>query len=164
MELLLPEALMGVATVGVVYAAVRRCFCPAAGLIAGAVVALTPVAALMFRFNNPDALLVLLLSVGRTRAAAPRGRPARWLVLAGSLVGFGFLTKMLQAFLMLPAFALAYLLVGAAGGSGRGSCQLLAGGWPRWCRRRLVGGDRRAGAGVAPGRTSAARRTTRSSS
>src|SRR6476469_6823127 len=62
-SILVPQALMGVATVGVVYASVRRWFTAGAGLIAGAVVALTPVAALMFRFNNPDALLVLLLTV-----------------------------------------------------------------------------------------------------
>ena len=60
-SILVPQALEGVAAVGVLYATVRRWFAPAAGLIAGAVLALTPVAALMFRFNNPDALLVLLL-------------------------------------------------------------------------------------------------------
>ena len=126
--LLLPEALMGVATVGVVYAAVRRYAGPAAGLIAGAVVATTPVAALMFRFDNPDALLVLLLSVGAyaTLRAVEDGR-TRWLVLAGTMVGFGFLTKMLQAFLVLPAFALAYLLFGPPR-LGRRILQLLAGG------------------------------------
>ena len=59
--MLLPQALMGVAPSRLLYAAVRRTSGPAAGLIAGAVLALTPVAALMFRFNNPDALLVLLL-------------------------------------------------------------------------------------------------------
>ena len=63
--MLLPQALMGVGAVASLYAAVRRGSGPAAGLIAGAVLALTPVAALMFRFNNPDALLVLLLVVGR---------------------------------------------------------------------------------------------------
>ena len=55
--ILVPEALMGVATVGVLYSAVRRRFGAGAGLMAGAALALTPVAALMFRFNNPDALL-----------------------------------------------------------------------------------------------------------
>src|ERR1700682_2858844 len=59
--MLLPQALMGVASVALLYATVRRWSSPAAGLIAGAVLALTPVASLMFRFNNPDALLVLLL-------------------------------------------------------------------------------------------------------
>src|SRR5207253_205697 len=59
-----PQALEGVATVGLTYMMVRRWFGPAAALIAGATVALTPVAALMFRYNNPDALLVLLVTGG----------------------------------------------------------------------------------------------------
>src|SRR5258707_4853329 len=59
--MLLPQALMGVGSVALLYATVRRWSGPAAGLIAGAVLALTPVASLMFRFNNPDALLGLML-------------------------------------------------------------------------------------------------------
>ncbi|WP_410091274.1 ArnT family glycosyltransferase [Streptomyces sp. adm13(2018)] len=62
-QILVPEVLMGVGTVAVLYAAVRRRFGAGAGLIAGTVLALTPVAALMFRFNNPDALLALLMTV-----------------------------------------------------------------------------------------------------
>src|SRR5829696_9293464 len=62
-SILAPQALMGVATVGVLYLAVRRVAGPGAALFAGAATALTPVAVLMFRFNNPDALLVLLLTV-----------------------------------------------------------------------------------------------------
>jgi 4-amino-4-deoxy-L-arabinose transferase-like glycosyltransferase len=109
--ILVPEALEGVAAVGVLYAAVRRWFGAGAGLVAGAVLALTPVAALMFRFNNPDALLVLLLT-GAAYAmvrALEAGR-TRWLILASTLVGFGFLTKMLQALLVVPAFAVVYLV------------------------------------------------------
>jgi 4-amino-4-deoxy-L-arabinose transferase-like glycosyltransferase len=110
-SILVPQALAGVATVGVLYAAVRRTFGPAAGLLAGAVVALTPVAVLMFRFNNPDALLVLLLTLaGYAGLRAVERASTRWLVLAGVLVGFGYLTKMLQAFLVVPALALAYLV------------------------------------------------------
>ena len=60
--MLVPQALEGVATVGLVYLTVRRWFSANAALLGGAVVALTPVAALMFRFNNPDALLALLLT------------------------------------------------------------------------------------------------------
>ena len=109
--MLVPQALMGVATVGVVYASVRRYFTAQAGLLAGAVLALTPVAALMFRFNNPDALLVLLLTLAVyvTLRAVEDGR-TRWLVLAGALVGLGFLTKQLQAVLVLPGIAAVYLL------------------------------------------------------
>ena len=110
-SILVPQALMGVATVGLVYSSVRRYFSAQAGLIAGAVLALTPVAALMFRFNNPDALLVLLLTgaVVATLRAIENGR-TRWMVLAGVLVGLGFLTKQLQAVLVLPGIAAVYLI------------------------------------------------------
>jgi len=112
-SLLLPQALEGVATVGVLYTTVRRWFGPAAAIIAGAVMALTPVATLMFRFDNPDALLCLVMTLAAyaTTRAIEGGR-TRWLVLAGALLGLGYLTKMLQAFLVLPAFALAYLWAG----------------------------------------------------
>jgi 4-amino-4-deoxy-L-arabinose transferase-like glycosyltransferase len=127
-SMLVPQALEGVATVAVLYATVRRWFGPAAGILAGAVVALTPVAALMFRFNNPDALLVLLMTAAAYAATrAIEAGKTRWLVLAGALLGFGFLTKMLQAFLVLPAFAVAYLVAGPHG-LGRRIWQLLAGG------------------------------------
>jgi 4-amino-4-deoxy-L-arabinose transferase-like glycosyltransferase len=110
-SILVPQALEGVATVGFTYLTVRRWFSPAAALIAGATVALTPVAALMFRFDNPDALLVLLLTVATyaTVRAIEAGK-TKWLVLAATLVGFAFLTKMLQAFLVVPAFTLVYLV------------------------------------------------------
>jgi hypothetical protein len=76
-SILVPQALMGIAAVGLLYATVRRTSGPAAGLLAGAVLALTPVATLMFRFNNPDALLVLLLVAAGTRpAASAAGRAA----------------------------------------------------------------------------------------
>ncbi|MFD4479570.1 ArnT family glycosyltransferase [Streptomyces sp. NPDC058471] len=106
---LVPQVLMGVATVGVLYAAVRRRFSPAAGLIAGAVLALTPVAALMFRFNNPDALLALLMTVTVycVLRALEHGR-TKWLVWAGVAVGLAFLAKTLQAFLILPPLAVLY--------------------------------------------------------
>lgn len=109
--MLVPQALMGVATVGVVYASVRRWFSAPAGLVAGAVLALTPVAALMFRFNNPDALLVLLLTLAVyvTLRGVEDGR-TRWIVLAGVLVGLGFLTKQLQAMLVLPGIGVVYLI------------------------------------------------------
>ncbi|MET9112875.1 glycosyltransferase family 39 protein [Streptomyces longwoodensis] len=107
--ILVPEVLMGVGTVAVVYAAVRRRFSPASGLIAGAVLALTPVAALMFRFNNPDAMLALLMAVAcyLVVRALEDGR-TRWLVWAGAAIGFAFLAKTLQAFLILPPLALVY--------------------------------------------------------
>ncbi|MFE5034733.1 glycosyltransferase family 39 protein [Streptomyces sp. NPDC056683] len=108
-----PEVLMGVGTVAVVYASVRRRFSPAAGLIAGAVLALTPVAALMFRFNNPDAMLALLMALACyfVVRAVEDGR-TKWLVWAGVAIGFAFLAKTLQAFLILPALAFVYAAVG----------------------------------------------------
>jgi 4-amino-4-deoxy-L-arabinose transferase-like glycosyltransferase len=110
-SMLAPQVLEGVAAVGLVYAAVKRWFGPAAGLLAGAVLACTPVAALMFRFNNPDAFMVLLLVAAAytlTRALEKAG--TRWIMATGALVGFAFLAKMLQAFTVLPAFAGVYLL------------------------------------------------------
>src|SRR6202051_2989967 len=110
-SILVPQALEGVATVGFTYLIVRRWFPPPEPLSAGSPVPLTPVAALMFRFDNPDALLVLLLTIATyaTVRAIEAGK-TRWLVLAATLVGFAFLTKMLQAFLVVPAFGLVYLV------------------------------------------------------
>jgi 4-amino-4-deoxy-L-arabinose transferase-like glycosyltransferase len=142
--ILVPQALAGVGTVALLHRTVRRTTGSAvAGLIAAAALALTPVAVLMFRFNNPDAMLVLLLTgAGAATLRAieeskeQAGKPMRWLILGGALVGLGFLTKMLQAFLILPALALAYLICAhtpigkrlmhllAAFGS-----MILAGGW-----------------------------------
>jgi 4-amino-4-deoxy-L-arabinose transferase-like glycosyltransferase len=110
-SMLVPQALEGVATVGVVYLTVRRWFPPAAGIAAGVITAVTPVGALMFRYNNPDAFMVLLitLSAYATVRAVEDGR-TRWIVLAGSLIGFGFLAKMLQAMLVVPAVGLVYVV------------------------------------------------------
>jgi 4-amino-4-deoxy-L-arabinose transferase-like glycosyltransferase len=115
-SVLAPQAIEGVATVGLVYLSVRRWFSAQAALLGGAVVALTPVAALMFRYNNPDALLALLLTgaIYATMRALERAQ-TKWLVLAGALVGFGFITKMMQAFLILPVMAVVYLLAAPTG-------------------------------------------------
>ena len=115
-SVLVPQALEGVATVGLVYLTVRRWFSAQAALLGGAVVALTPVAAMMFRYNNPDALLALLLTAAlyATVRALEKGRTS-WLVLAASLIGLGFITKMMQAFLILPAIVIVYLLAAPTG-------------------------------------------------
>ncbi|MCX4519522.1 glycosyltransferase family 39 protein [Streptomyces anulatus] len=107
--ILAPQVLMALATAAVLNTAVRRRFGPVAGLIAVGVFALTPVAALMFRFNNPDALLALLMTVTVwcVLRALERGRTT-WLLWAGAAVGFAFLTKTLQAFLILPPLAVLY--------------------------------------------------------
>ena len=114
--MLLPQALMGVGSVALLYATVRRWSGPAAGLIAGAVLALTPVASLMFRFNNPDALLVLLLiAAAYCMVRATETASTRWIALAGCAIGFAFLTKMLQAFLVVPGLALVFLVAAPVG-------------------------------------------------
>ncbi|MGO1909317.1 ArnT family glycosyltransferase [Brevibacterium linens] len=94
----------------------------AAALGAGAIFAVSPVVAMMFRFNNPDALLVTLM-IGavvatqhalRTLTEARRRRSARrivgWLVLAGVCLGLGFLTKQFQVLLIVPGLAVAWVL------------------------------------------------------
>ncbi|MFB7876724.1 ArnT family glycosyltransferase [Nocardia sp. NPDC056064] len=136
-SMLVPQVLLGVASVAVLWAAVRRSFGAAAGLIAGTVLAVTPVAVLMFRFNNPDALLVLLMTAAAwamTRAVAD-GR-WRWLLLTGGLIGFGFLAKQLQVLLVVPALALTYLIAGPPKIGKRiaqlfaaGAAMVLAAGW-----------------------------------
>ncbi|MER7669502.1 glycosyltransferase family 39 protein [Kitasatospora sp. NPDC096128] len=136
-SILAPQALMGAATVGALYATVRRRFSPLGGLLAGAALALTPVAALMFRFNNPDALLVLLLTLsayGMVRAVETAS--TKWLLFTGAMFGFAFLTKTLAAFLILPAFAVIYLVVAPTGFWRRlrqtllaGVALVVAGGW-----------------------------------
>ena len=152
-SILLPQAIMGVLSVWVLAATVRRSYGHWCGILAGAMLATTPVACRMFRFNNPDALLVLLMLCAThcvVRAIEPGvrggGRPdgpgasgecidvaadvesachegrawvidraanrrrTLWMALAGVAMGFAFLAKQLQAFLVLPAFALAFLV------------------------------------------------------
>jgi len=136
-SVLAPQALEGVATVGLVYLSVRRWFSAQAALLGAAVVALTPVAAMMFRYNNPDALLALLLTgaLYATMRALERAQ-TKWIVLAGALVGFGFITKMMQAFLIIPVMAVVYLLAAPTGWWRRvwqvvvmGLTTLVAAGW-----------------------------------
>jgi 4-amino-4-deoxy-L-arabinose transferase-like glycosyltransferase len=114
-SMLLPNALEGVAAVALLYGAVKRWFGAPAGLLAGAMLAMTPAAALMFRFNNPDALLVaLLVASAYCLTRAIEAASTRWIVATGALIGFAFLAKLGQAFLVLPAFAGAYLLAAPA--------------------------------------------------
>lgn len=110
-SILLPEALAGVATVALLFVVVRHSFGPVAAAIASLVMILTPVAVLIFRYNNPDAILTLLL-VGAAWSAlrAIESGRLRWIVLTAIFVGFAFNTKYLQGFLVVPAFALTWLI------------------------------------------------------
>ena len=110
-SMLIPEALMAVATVALLYAAVTRICGPRAGLLAGAALALTPVAALMFRFNNPDAAMVLLMTASAYCTVRALERASgRWLAWAGVALGFAFLAKMLEGLMVVPAVGLVYLI------------------------------------------------------
>ena len=108
-SVMLPEALAGAATVGVLFLTVKRSFGPAAAFIAAVVMALTPAAVLMSRYNNPDALLTLLLVTAAWALLRSLEHGSyRWVALAATLVGLAFLTKYLQAYLVLPGFALVF--------------------------------------------------------
>ncbi len=136
LSMLVPQALMGVASVALCYDLVRRRFGRVGGFVAGLALALTPITVAISRHNNPDALLVLCCVAALWCAvrALEDGR-TRWVVLAGVCVGLGFETKMLVALVVVPGIALAYLLV-APRGRLRAVRQLLAGG----AAMALVGG------------------------
>lgn len=114
-SMLVPQALLGVASGWLLYDCVRRLASHAAGLLALAVFALTPIVTIMFRDNNPDAAMVFGLLVGAwgtTRALLAQRQKAAvgWLALAGAGIGFAFLAKTFQGLMALPALGLVYLL------------------------------------------------------
>jgi 4-amino-4-deoxy-L-arabinose transferase-like glycosyltransferase len=128
LSVLVPQALMGVATVGLAYDLTRRRFGRMAGFVAGLVLATTPIAVAISRHNNPDALLVLcsVAALWCLVRAFEDGR-TRWLVACGVCVGLGFEAKMAAALLVVPALAAAWLWV-APRGRLSALRQLLAGG------------------------------------
>jgi 4-amino-4-deoxy-L-arabinose transferase-like glycosyltransferase len=128
LSILVPQALMGVASVGLVYDLTRRRFGRAAGAVAGLVLATTPIAVAISRHNNPDALLILcsVAALWFVVRGLEDGR-TRWLVLAGVCVGLGFEAKMGAALLAVPGLVAAWLWV-APRGRMVALRQLLAGG------------------------------------
>ncbi|MGK4065878.1 glycosyltransferase family 39 protein [Rothia sp. HC945] len=122
LTVLLPQALMGIATVWVLFLAVRRTNGKIAGLVAGSALTLTPVAVMMFRFNNPDAMLTLCLVLGAyfTIRAIQSDRTVRfasagWMLAAGLILGLAFLVKMLQGFMTIPALVVAFAIAAQVG-------------------------------------------------
>nr|WP_254451073.1 glycosyltransferase family 39 protein [Aeromicrobium stalagmiti] len=112
-SLLVPQAVEGVASVALLYSTVRRSTgSPGAALLSGAVFASTPIAVLMFRYNNPDALLVLLMVAASyaTVRALTSAHALWWLASGGALVGTAFMCKLFQAFMILPSLVLVYAL------------------------------------------------------
>ena len=110
LSILVPEALMGVAAVGLVYDMTRRMFGRFAGSVAGLAFALTPITVAIARHNNPDELLILCCVAALWCAvrALETGR-TKWLVLSGVCVGLGFETKMAVALFVVPGIALAWM-------------------------------------------------------
>lgn len=116
-SVLLPQALEGVAAVALLYATVRLSTASAgAALLASAAFAVTPIAVLMFRYDNPDALLTLLMvgAAYTTLRSLTSAHAMRWLALSGALVGTAFMCKLLQAFMILPSLVLVYALFAVA--------------------------------------------------
>ena len=119
-SMLVPQAVLGIATVALLVLTVRRWSGPGAALVAGVVLALTPVAVIMFRFDDPDPMLTFLLvaaayALVRAVDAAARRAGTGWLVVCGLLIGLGFLAKMGVALLVVPAFALVSLVASGVG-------------------------------------------------
>jgi 4-amino-4-deoxy-L-arabinose transferase-like glycosyltransferase len=130
--LIAPQAVEGVLTVLVLYHAVSRLAGPAAGLIAALVLTVSPATVALNRGNISDSLMILLLVLAADATSgailAEPGRGRWWrLLLAGFWVGLAFQAKMIEAWLVLPAFGLAYLLDGR-GPAIRRAGQLVAGG------------------------------------
>jgi len=127
-SMLVPQALEGVGAVWLLYATVKRWFGHWPGIGAGALLAITPVAVLMFRFNNPDSMMVLLMVAAAYCATrAVEVASTRWLLGSGVIMGLSFLAKGLQPFTLVPALAVAYL-VAAPTSLRRRLLQLLAAG------------------------------------
>jgi 4-amino-4-deoxy-L-arabinose transferase-like glycosyltransferase len=115
-SMLLPNALAGILTVWLVFASVKRIFGFKSAFISGIIMLLTPVAALMFRFNNPDAILTLFLTLSGFAflRSLDSKKSILWLSLAGIFTGLAFDTKMLQGLIMLPIMGLVYLFCAKA--------------------------------------------------
>jgi 4-amino-4-deoxy-L-arabinose transferase-like glycosyltransferase len=128
LAILVPQALMGMASVALVYGLTRRRFGRVAGGVAGLVLALTPMTVAISRHNNPDALLMLcsVAALWFLVRALEDGR-TKWLVWAGVMVGLAFETKMAVALMVVPGIAAAWMWV-APRGRVAALKQLLAGG------------------------------------
>ncbi|MGP0031493.1 MAG: ArnT family glycosyltransferase [Acidimicrobiales bacterium] len=127
-SMLAPIALAGALTVVVLFHLVRRWTGDVAAVLAATALAVTPVVTAIFRSNEPDAIMtfLLVLAAWALWSALETGATSR-LVLCGGLLGLAFLTKMLEAFVVLPAFLLVYFFFGPPK-LGRRLAQLVWGG------------------------------------
>jgi len=130
LSVLVPQALMGVASVALLYDLVRRRFGRVGGFVAGLALATTPITVGISRHNNPDALLVLCCVAALWFALrALEDKRTRWLVLSGVSVGLGFETKMGVALTVVPGIVAAWLYIAPR-----------TRGWLRALRQLLAGG------------------------
>jgi 4-amino-4-deoxy-L-arabinose transferase-like glycosyltransferase len=132
-SVLLPQVLEGVAAVFVLHRTVRRWAGEGVALLAALFFALTPITVAINRDNNPDTLLVLLLVVSAyafTRSVEQESTRRRtgWLLWCAFFIGCAFVTKMLQAWIIVPGVALAYL-VGTTGSLKRRIVDLVGAGF-----------------------------------
>lgn len=112
-SILVPQALMGVTTVWLIYKIIRRSYPAAPALLGGLIYATTPVVVLMSRYNNPEPVMGLLMVVACYFVMrALEDNRWRWYLLAGAALGFGFMAKQIQAFIMIPALILVILVFG----------------------------------------------------
>ena len=146
-SMLLPQALAGVFSVFLLYYLVRRHFGVVAGLLAALALAISPISVVTNRNITIDSTLALTLLVGAWAVlrAAETGK-LRWLLLSAVMVGIGFNIKMLEAYLVVPAYGLLYLLaapksiwkrVGHLALAGLYSWWFRSPGWRRWTLLRL---------------------------
>jgi 4-amino-4-deoxy-L-arabinose transferase-like glycosyltransferase len=110
-SVLLPQAIAGVLAVLLLYHLVQRQFGKVAGLLAALILALTPISIVTNRNVTIDSTLALTMLVGAWAVlkAAETGR-LRWLLLSAAMIGLGFNIKMMEAYLVIPAFGLLYLI------------------------------------------------------
>ncbi|MGP2443029.1 ArnT family glycosyltransferase, partial [Streptomyces sp. JW3] len=114
--LTLPQCVEGVVSVLVMYRVVRRWQGAAAGLIAAVLLTLTPLAASMFGHAMLDCsvTMCLVLAADQYQKAVLTGR-LNPLLLSGGWIGLGFQAKMMQAWLIVPALAVGYLVAAPHG-------------------------------------------------
>nr|WP_025775248.1 glycosyltransferase family 39 protein [Clostridium botulinum] len=113
-SIILPQAIAGVVSVGLIYVIVKRSFGTAAGLISAICLAVTPVFVAVSRNNTCDNLLVLtlLLACLVLSKASEKGK-LKYLLISLAIIGIGFNIKMLQAYMIIPAIYITYLLSNA---------------------------------------------------
>lgn len=113
-SILLPQVLMGVVTTWLIYKIIRNSHGAAAALFGAAIYASMPVVVLMSRFNNPEPLMGLLMvaAVYFAIKAIEKDR-WHWFLVCGAALGFAFMAKQVQAFLVLPGIVFGVLLFGS---------------------------------------------------